>query len=135
MIRRILLDILMIALLTACQPVKVEPTISATAAHESVTKAVMIEPEGFIQQIHDPVIARQDGTYYIFSTGSRIPFICSKDKVVWEFCGRVFASNPAWTGANIGNAIGKRSLRIDLVTFEGDKPVTNGPTYEPQPLP
>jgi hypothetical protein len=41
----------------------------------------------------------------------------------------------AWTGANIGNDMGERSLRIDLITFEGDQPVTNGPTYTPQLLP
>jgi arabinan endo-1,5-alpha-L-arabinosidase len=57
---------------------------------------VLIEPEGFIQRVHDPVIAHEADTYYIFSTGSLIPFLCSKDKVVWEFCGRVFESNPAW---------------------------------------
>ena len=63
MIRRILLGVLMVALLIACQPGgfvpagqpgKAEPTISATAtaARESVTtKAVMIEPQGFIQRI------------------------------------------------------------------------------------
>jgi beta-xylosidase len=42
----------------------------------------------------------------------------------------------AWTGANVGySGGGKRSLHIDLVTFEDDKPVTNGPTSSPQPLP
>ena len=57
----------------------------------------MLEPEGFIQRIHDPVIAKENDRYYVFSTGSRIPFICSNDKVSWEFCGRVFENNPTWT--------------------------------------
>jgi arabinan endo-1,5-alpha-L-arabinosidase len=92
---RDLVRVLMILLLTACQPVDAEPTISGT--NEVVAEAMMIEPEGFIQRIHDPVIAHETDTYYVFSTGSLIPFICSKDKVVWEFCGRVFESNPAWT--------------------------------------
>ncbi len=114
MTRHILRAVLMVILLTACQPggfvppvrdpagtkpagqpVEAEHTNSAT--NEAVAKAMMIEPEGFIQRIHDPVIAHEADTYYVFSTGSRIPFICSKDKVVWEFCGRVFESNPAWT--------------------------------------
>jgi arabinan endo-1,5-alpha-L-arabinosidase len=93
--RQILLGVLMIVLFTACQPVEVEPTISTTS--EAVAKGTMIEPEGFIQRIHDPVIAQETDTYYVFSTGSRIPFICSKDKIVWEFCGRVFESNLPWT--------------------------------------
>src|SRR5687767_9183438 len=87
----ILLYILISLLLAACQPARAQPVA------EIVTKGVMIEPEGFIQRIHDPVIAHENGTYYVFSTGSFVPFICSKDKVVWEFCGRVFKSNPAWT--------------------------------------
>ncbi len=42
----------------------------------------------------------------------------------------------AWTGAEVGySGGGERSLHIDLVTFEGDTPVTNGPTYTPQLLP
>ena len=57
----------------------------------------MLQPEGFIQRIHDPVIAHENDRYYVYSTGSLVPFICSSDKVVWEFCGRVFKSNPAWT--------------------------------------
>jgi len=41
----------------------------------------------------------------------------------------------AWTGASLGYPDGERSLRIDLVTFDGDRPVTTGPTYTSQPLP
>jgi beta-xylosidase len=49
--------------------------------------------------------------------------------------GNLWMAYHAWTGANIGNDMGERSLRIDLITFEGDQPVTNGPTYTPQLLP
>lgn len=49
--------------------------------------------------------------------------------------GNLWMAYHAWTGPNVGYPAGKRSLRIDLVTFDGDKPVTNGPTYTPQPLP
>jgi beta-xylosidase len=42
----------------------------------------------------------------------------------------------AWTGAKVGySGGGERSLHIDLVTFDGDTPVSNGPTYSPQLLP
>ena len=95
--RSIILGILLVVLLTGCQPATVVPTVSVTATNEVVEKGVMLEPEGFIQRTHDPVIAHENNTYYVFSTGSLIPFICSKDKVVWEFCGRVFKSNPVWT--------------------------------------
>jgi hypothetical protein len=50
--------------------------------------------------------------------------------------GNLWMAYHAWTGANVTySGGGKRSLHIDPVTFEGDKPVTNGPTYTPQLLP
>ena len=59
--------------------------------------SVMIEPEGFFQRVHDPVIAKENGKYYVYHTGSLIPFLCSPNMKVWEFCGRVFEKNPAWS--------------------------------------
>src|SRR5689334_7871694 len=91
--RFMLLAFLMVILSGACQPVEA----GSTPMPEPVTKGVMLEPEGFIQRIHDPVIAHENETYYVYSTGSLVPFICSRDKVVWEFCGRVFERIPAWT--------------------------------------
>ena len=49
--------------------------------------------------------------------------------------GNLWMAYHAWTGADVGYPGGKRSLHLDLVTFEDGKPVTNGPTYTPQPLP
>jgi beta-xylosidase len=50
--------------------------------------------------------------------------------------GNLWIAYHAWTGANVGyGGGGERSLHIDLVTFEGDKPVTNGPSSAPQLFP
>ena len=49
--------------------------------------------------------------------------------------GNLWMAYHAWTGANVGYPAGQRSLHIDLVTFEGDKPVTNGPSSTPQLFP
>jgi beta-xylosidase len=49
--------------------------------------------------------------------------------------GNLWMAYHAWTAPNVGYPGGSRSLRIDRVTFEGDKPVINGPTDDPQPLP
>jgi beta-xylosidase len=49
--------------------------------------------------------------------------------------GNLWMAYHAWTGADVGYPSGKRSLHIDLVTFEDDKPVTNGPSSTPQLLP
>src|SRR5688572_8355087 len=49
--------------------------------------------------------------------------------------GNLWMAYHAWTGADVGYPSGKRSLHIDLVTFEGDTPVTNGPSSTPQLFP
>ena len=50
--------------------------------------------------------------------------------------GNLWMAYHAWTGANVGySSGGQRSLHIDLVTFEDDKPVTNGPSSTPQLFP
>jgi len=51
---------------------------------------------GFTQNIHDPVIAFENGRYYVFSTGAKIIMICSDDMIEWEWCGRVWDEYPAW---------------------------------------
>ncbi len=94
MIRRLLLSLVLLPLLAACQPL--DPDRGNGDGMDAEFAAAMLEPEGFIQQIHDPVIAHEQDRYYVFSTGSRMPIICSQDMLVWEFCGRVFQRNPAW---------------------------------------
>lgn len=41
----------------------------------------------------------------------------------------------AWRGPDVGYPGGIRSLRIDPIRFEDGKPLINGPTSDPQPLP
>ncbi len=46
--------------------------------------------------IHDPVMAKEGDTYYLFSTGPGITFYSSSDRVTWKLRGRVFADEPVW---------------------------------------
>ncbi len=46
--------------------------------------------------IHDPVMAREGDTFYLFSTGPGITFYSSKDMKNWRLRGRVFPGEPAW---------------------------------------
>ena len=46
--------------------------------------------------IHDPVMAREKGTYFLYSTGPGITFYSSTDLQHWRLRGRVFPGNPAW---------------------------------------
>jgi arabinan endo-1,5-alpha-L-arabinosidase len=46
--------------------------------------------------VHDPVMAKEGDTYYVFSTGPGITFYSSKDMKNWTPEGRVFKGQPAW---------------------------------------
>jgi arabinan endo-1,5-alpha-L-arabinosidase len=50
---------------------------------------------------HDPSIAREGDTYYVFATTSnakegQFPIRCSHDLLMWKLCGFVFPEIPAW---------------------------------------
>jgi arabinan endo-1,5-alpha-L-arabinosidase len=50
---------------------------------------------------HDPSIAKDGGTYYVFATGKaqgggQLPVRCSEDLEHWRMCGHVFDAIPQW---------------------------------------
>ena len=50
---------------------------------------------------HDPSIARQGNTWYVFATGKapgggQLPIRCSSDLENWRYCGQVFNAIPDW---------------------------------------
>lgn len=45
---------------------------------------------------HDPVLAKQGDTYYLFATGQGISVMSSKDLKTWKFEKPVFAEAPGW---------------------------------------
>lgn len=47
-------------------------------------------------EVHDPVMAVDNGVYYAFSTGPGITFYASKDMKNWQLMGRAFATEPSW---------------------------------------
>lgn len=46
---------------------------------------------------HDPVVAKQGDTYYLFCTGPGITSFTSKDLKTWTQAAPVFAASPEWT--------------------------------------
>ena len=46
--------------------------------------------------VHDPVLAREGDTYYLFSTGPGITIYRSPDLQNFRLCGRVFSTEPTW---------------------------------------
>jgi arabinan endo-1,5-alpha-L-arabinosidase len=48
--------------------------------------------------VHDPVMAYEDGTYYLYSTGMGIQMMTSKDRKTWTFHPEpVMKTVPSWT--------------------------------------
>ncbi|MBN2534781.1 MAG: family 43 glycosylhydrolase [Spirochaetales bacterium] len=46
--------------------------------------------------VHDPVIIKHAGIWYIFHTATGIGFKSSNDGLYWQDRGRIFATNPSW---------------------------------------
>lgn len=46
--------------------------------------------------VHDPVMAKEGNTYYLFSTGPGITFYSSTNMKDWQLEGRVFPGEPTW---------------------------------------
>jgi len=46
--------------------------------------------------IHDPVMAKEGNTFYLFSTGPGITFYASTDLKHWKLRGRIFPDDPSW---------------------------------------
>ncbi|WP_445619351.1 family 43 glycosylhydrolase [Kushneria sp. Sum13] len=46
-------------------------------------------------EVHDPVMARDNGTYYVFSTGPGIDIYSSRDLTHWRHADRVFSGEPS----------------------------------------
>jgi arabinan endo-1,5-alpha-L-arabinosidase len=62
--------------------------ITALASHAQELKTDI--------SVHDPVIIKQDSTYYIFCTGMGITMWSSGDKVHWKHEQPVFSGPPQW---------------------------------------
>ena len=90
---RWVVGIVLLFILAGCKPVQAPAAQSAVPAP---ALPAAVEPEGAVRRIHDPVMAKEGDTYYVFSTGSRVAVICSKDMVNWEPCYRLFDYLPGW---------------------------------------
>jgi len=57
--------------------------------------------EGAVAFTHDPSMAKEGNTYYVFATGKapgggELPIRCSDDLEHWRMCGHVFDAIPKW---------------------------------------
>jgi arabinan endo-1,5-alpha-L-arabinosidase len=72
--------------------------VSISASAEASRALVL---NGDYKGTHDPSIAREGDTYYVFATGAapgggELPIRCSQNLTDWKLCGHVFDAIPAW---------------------------------------
>ena len=68
---------------------------AASAAYASSPKKSSVIPTSKVMT-HDPVLAKQGDTYYLFATGHGISVMSSKDLKNWKFEKPVFEKAPQW---------------------------------------
>jgi len=64
-------------------------TLAWSLAAHAATNQVQVD-------VHDPAMARQGDTYYLYSSGPGITFYSSRDMKAWRRRGRIFLENPTW---------------------------------------
>jgi arabinan endo-1,5-alpha-L-arabinosidase len=77
------------------------PLQYAKAGQADTPRAIPVQ--GDVVGAHDPSIAKDGDTFYLFTTTppnskttDQFPIRCSKDLVHWKACGYVFPEIPAW---------------------------------------
>ncbi len=83
----------------------------------------VIATSGAVEGIHDPSIAKDKDTWYVFSTRTgppsegELPIHCSKDLHAWQSCGSVFQTIPDWIKQQ--SAATKELWAPDISYFNG----------------
>jgi arabinan endo-1,5-alpha-L-arabinosidase len=82
----------------------------------------MLSLEGDVSPVHDPVVIREKGTYYVFCTGGRsgqgvLPIRTSPDLRTWSAAGFVFESLPDWVAKEVPMA--RNAWAPDISYFNG----------------
>ena len=74
----------------------------SASALDTTSAPQVIKVEGDVQGTHDPSIAKDGDTWYLFATVTgkdpqgQLPIRCSKDLHQWKNCGFVFEQVPEW---------------------------------------
>ena len=82
--------------------------MNSTLSTSCLVLGLVLASGGYADQpiqvsIHDPVVAREGDTYYLFSTGPGITIYSSKDMKIWRRQGRVFPGEPSWARQIVPN--------------------------------
>jgi arabinan endo-1,5-alpha-L-arabinosidase len=77
-------------------------TTFALGADNPQSTPQVVKVEGDVEYTHDPSIAKDGDTWYLFGTANgpvrkgELPIRCSNDLHVWKMCGYVFDKIPEW---------------------------------------
>jgi arabinan endo-1,5-alpha-L-arabinosidase len=69
--------------------------------------------------VHDPAMARDGDTYYLFSSGPGITYYSSKDMKIWKLEGRVFPDEPSWA-RRVAPRFNTHIWAPDIVEHDGE---------------
>lgn len=69
--------------------------------------------------VHDPVMIKQDSTWYIFYTGDYIPVKASRDRMNWRELPAVFSQCPGWFKTYVPENDGKNCWAPDISFRDG----------------
>jgi|WetSurMetagenome_2_1015567.scaffolds.fasta_scaffold59216_2 arabinan endo-1,5-alpha-L-arabinosidase len=70
--------------------------------------------------VHDPVMAKDGGTFYVFWTGDYIPRKTSTDRITWKNAGTIFGSEaPSWFKTPVPDNNGKSIWAPDISFRDG----------------
>jgi arabinan endo-1,5-alpha-L-arabinosidase len=69
--------------------------------------------------VHDPVMIRENGIYYIFATGQGVSVWSSKDMKEWKREKPVFSAVPAWVTEAIPTFRGRSFWAPDISFYDG----------------
>src|SRR5689334_261404 len=85
--------------------------LAFAAVTDAATNEVQVD-------IHDPAMAREGDTYYLFSSGPGITFYSSRDMKTWRRRGRVFPGDPSWA-RDVASRFNGHIWAPDIVSHEG----------------
>lgn len=68
--------------------------------------------------VHDPALAKEGNTYYLYSSGPGITFYTSKDMKLWSPGGRVFPGDPSWAKA-VNRGFNGHIWAPDIIRHDG----------------
>ena len=80
-----------------------EASKPAATAYEPPCTGNLVDRTSDVLRIHDPAIAKQDDTYYIYSSSALASFYTSPDMKTWTESGRIFEELPQWVRDELPN--------------------------------